>query len=137
MDIKISEISAQETHKLRHEVMWPHKPRAYVVLGNDEEGKHFGLFKDSNLISVVSLFLDGKDAQFRKFATKTSEQGNGYGTLLLNHLMTVVSNDKRIKKLWCNARADKIAFYERFGMIQTNKRFAKGGVKYIIMERTF
>ncbi|MFK7920871.1 MAG: GNAT family N-acetyltransferase [Bacteroidia bacterium] len=136
MKIKIRKIHPQETYELRHQVMWPDKPIAFIKLDNDKEGMHFGLLKDSNIISIVSLFVKGNRAQFRKFATKTSEQGNGYGTLLLDHLMSVV-RDKKIETLWCNARADKTSFYERFGMIQTPQRFVKEGVDFIIMEKTF
>lgn len=135
MSIEIKEIQAQETYNLRHQVMWSDKTIDFVILSNDEEGTHFGLWKDSNLIAVVSLFINGNTAQFRKFATKISEQGNGYGTLLLNHLMTIVSNKKEIKSLWCNARVDKTVFYERFGMTQTTRKFAKEGIDYVIMEK--
>lgn len=136
MSIKIKEIHAEETYNLRHQVMWSDKPRAFVILNNDEEGLHLGLSKDSNIIAVVSLFTKDGCAQFRKFATKASEQGNGYGTLLLNHLMQVVSK-KDIRTLWCNARANKTSFYEKFGLLQTSKSFTKEGVKYIIMEKVF
>ncbi len=57
MSIKIKEIQAKETYELRHQVMWPNKEKEYVVLENDKEGVHFGLFKDEGLISVVSLFI--------------------------------------------------------------------------------
>ncbi len=134
--MEIKEIKAQETYSLRQQVMWPDKPLEFVMLNNDEEGVHFGLWKDSNIISVVSLFRNGNVAQFRKFATKTSEQGNGFGTLLLEYVMTFVSNEK-IEKLWCNARADKTSFYERLGMTQTPKTFMKEGIDYILMEKTF
>jgi predicted GNAT family N-acyltransferase len=136
MSIKIKKIQAQDTYEIRHQVMWPNKPKKFVILSNDEEGLHFGLWKDSAIISVVSLFTKDGSAQFRKFATKASEQGNGYGTILLTHLMQIVSK-KKIQKLWCNARADKTSFYEKFGMLQTSKQFTKEGVKYIIMEKVF
>ncbi len=137
MSIKIKVINAQETYNLRHQVMWPDKPREFIILNNDEEGIHFGLLKDSTIISVVSLFIKNNCAQFRKFATKTSEQGNGYGSILLHHVIELISNEKKIEKLWCNARADKTSFYEKFGMIQTTKNFIKGDINYIIMEKTF
>lgn len=136
MSIKIKKIHAQETHDIRHQVMWPNKPKEFVILSNDDEGLHFGLWKNSDIVSVVSLFTKDGSAQFRKFATKASEQGNGYGTLLLNHLMHVISKQK-IQKLWCNARVDKASFYEKFGMFQTSKNFTKEGVKYVIMEKIF
>jgi predicted GNAT family N-acyltransferase len=135
-DLNIMEISAQETYDLRHRVMWPNKPKKYVELENDEKGIHFGLSKDSRLISVVSLFITKDSAQFRKLATEKSEQGNGYGTLLLNYLITVTAN-RKIKRLWCNARADKTSFYKRFGMLPTSKTFTKGGIDFVIMEKIF
>ena len=57
MNIKIKEIQAKETYELRHQVMWPNKKKEFVILENDKEGIHFGLFKDENLISVVSRYL--------------------------------------------------------------------------------
>lgn len=134
MSIKIKEVQAKETYELRHQVMWPNKEKEFVVLENDKEGIHFGLFKDEALISVVSLFIKENSAQFRKLATKTTEQGYGYGTLLINHLLTFTSN-RNINKLWCNARLDKTSFYEKVGMRKTLKTFHKEGVDYVIMEK--
>ncbi len=136
MNIKIKQIQAQETYKLRHQVMWPDKEKEFVMLENDEEGIHFGLFKNEKLISVVSLFMKQGNAQFRKFATKTAEQGQGFGTLLINHLLAFVLN-KEVKKLWCNARVDKTSFYEKVGMKKTLKTFDKEGIHYVIMEKSF
>lgn len=65
---------------LRHEVMWPDEDFDYIKLKDDDAGIHFGLFKENMLISVVSLFVDKDEAQFRKFATLKSEQGKGYGS---------------------------------------------------------
>ena len=70
MNIEIREIQAQETYDLRHQVMWPDKPIEFVRLNNDKEGMHFGLLKDSDIISIVSLFIKDNCAQFRKFALK-------------------------------------------------------------------
>ncbi|OEK06037.1 GNAT family N-acetyltransferase [Flavivirga aquatica] len=136
MSLKITEISVQETYNLRHQVMWPNKPQSYIQLKEDSQGIHFGLWKDSNIISVVSLFIKNDSVQFRKLATKVSEQGQGYGTLLLEHLIAFVL-DKKLNKLWCNARADKTFFYERFGMLKTSKTYTKGGIDFVIMEKCF
>ena len=67
--MEIKEIEASETWPLRHKVMWPSKPIEFVVLPNDDEGLHFGLFDDEILISVISLFIESQGGQFRKFAT--------------------------------------------------------------------
>lgn len=80
MSIIIKEIVAKETWVLRHRVMWPDENIAYVKLPEDNKGTHYGLFKDSELISVISVFFHNGEAQFRKFATETKEQGFGYGS---------------------------------------------------------
>jgi len=116
--------------------MWPEKPIEFIALDEDRKGIHFGLWKGVQIVSVISLFINEDEAQFRKFATALSEQSNGYGTLLMRHLMTYAENLK-VKKIWCNARADKTSFYEKFGMRQTSKSFIKGGINYIIMEKIF
>lgn len=134
MCITIKEISPEETYQLRHEVMWPNKPLEYIKLKNDDKGIHFGLWKDSNLVSVISVFIHEHSAQFRKFATSKLEQGNGYGGLLLKYILTNIDNNN-VEKIWCNARADKTAFYEKFGLYKTLKTFSKDRINYVIMEK--
>lgn len=114
--------------------MWPAEPLDYVKLPNDDIGIHYGLFVAGKLISVISLFVDGDEAQFRKFATITSEQGKGLGTRLLSHLMEKAEL-LEIKKLWCNARLDKTSFYHKFGLKETAHSFVKNGQSYVVMEK--
>lgn len=137
MILDIRELTAEMTWPLRHEVMWPSMPFDFIKLPEDAEGKHFGLFIDSELVSIVSLFQkDTGTAQFRKFATKTNEQGKGYGTKLLLHLIAIAEKEN-IKKLWCNARLDKTDYYEKFGMTKTNKTYVKENLKFVILEKVF
>jgi predicted GNAT family N-acyltransferase len=133
---RIVQITSEETLSIRHKVMWPNKPIDYVQLPNDAEGKHFGYFKNDELISVISLFVENNEAQFRKFATLKEYQGKGFGSDLLNELM-LISVKEQLSKIWCNARINKIAYYSKFGMIETNNKFIKGGIGYVIMERIF
>ena len=132
--VTVKNIFYKLTWEIRQKVMWPAKPIEYVKLSDDPGGIHYGLFKDEELISIVSLFISGTDAQFRKFATVEKEQGKGYGTILLKYMMTNL-DQKKIKRLWCNARTDKAPFYERFGLRQSNNRFSRGGIDYVIMEK--
>ncbi|GAB5524156.1 MAG: GNAT family N-acetyltransferase [Roseivirga sp.] len=113
--------------------MWPDRPLNYIKLPHDAEGLHYGLFVDGRLTSVISLFIEGDTAQFRKFATASSAQGKGYGSQLLSHLIDQAKL-KAVKHLWCNARIDKSAYYERFGMVKTETTFSKGGIGYVVME---
>lgn len=134
--MEIRKIEASETWPLRQKVMWPAKPLDFVVLPNDEEGLHFGLYEKELLVSVVSLFISGQEGQFRKFATDNYYQGKGYGTKLLNHLIEEAKK-QNIKRLRCNARMTAIAFYQRFGMKIASTSVRKNGKDYVMMELDF
>ena len=134
MEPIIFEITSEDTLKIRHKVMWPSKSIDYVRLSNDNKGRHFGLFINDNMISVISLFVVDKEAQFRKFATLSDYQGKGFGSTLLKEIMSIVKQSP-INKVWCNARTDKSNYYTKFGMTVTDKSFVKGGIEYVIMEK--
>ena len=122
------------TWEIRHKVMWPDRPLNYVKLPNDPEGIHYGLFVEKELISIVSVFINEREAQFRKFATLQKYQGSGYGSKLLSFTLSELQQ-KHVEKIWCNARVEKSAFYERFGLQLTDSTFTKGGIDYVIMEK--
>lgn len=132
MDIRL--VPKEAAWQLRHEAMWPDKEPEYVRIEGDESAAHYGLMDGERLISVVSLFKEGSDAQFRKFATATPEQGKGYGTRLLNHVL-VAAAEGGATRIYCNARTNKADFYMKFGLVSTGQTFAKGGMDYVIMER--
>ncbi len=133
---EIKQINASETLLIRHQVMWPDKPIEYVELPNDENGRHFGLFVNGEITSILSLFVEDNEAQFRKFATVVEFQGLGYGTFLLERIIDLV-NKEGIRRLWCNARVEKSNFYERFNLKPTDKKYEKGGIEFVIMEKIF
>lgn len=114
--------------------MWPDKPLTYVVLEGDDQGLHYGLYDRQELVSVISLFIQGQEAQFRKFATKTDLQGQGYGSRLLRFVLTEAQKYP-VKAIGCNARLEKAAFYEKFGLAKTDQLFSKGGIAYVIMKK--
>ncbi|MEH7386416.1 GNAT family N-acetyltransferase [Bacillus sp. JJ1521] len=133
METIITKIEKEEAWEIRHRVMWPEKDFDYIKLEDDDVGIHFGLFKEDILISVISLFINNNEAQFRKFATFQHEQGNGYGSRLLDYVIWEAKN-RHLKKIWCNARENKVDFYKKFGLHETNDRFTKDGKAYVIME---
>lgn len=132
----IKQITSAETLLIRQKVMWPHKPIDYVKLPNDENGKHYGLFLNGQIVSIISLFTENNEVQFRKFATLNEFQGLGYGTLLLKSIIELAKK-KKVNKIWCNARVEKSTFYSQFNLKPTDKKFVKGGIKYVIMEKDF
>jgi GNAT superfamily N-acetyltransferase len=129
----IKEIKQEDIWKIRQIVMWPDKPIEFVKLPDDYKGIHYGLFDDDELTSVVSCFEHNGEMQFRKLATLANKQGQGYGTCILNHIIDIARN-KGVKRVWCNARVNKKAFYEKFGLIETGNRFHKDGIEFTIME---
>ncbi len=84
--------------------------------------------------SIISLFQENQSIQFRKFATLVSEQGKGYGTLLLNHVFEQFGQSD-VEQIWCHARVPKAQFYEKFGMKKVGETFLKNGIEYVKMEK--
>lgn len=135
MTLTIKQITAEETWPLRHKVMWPNLPFNFIQLPEDARGTHFGLFVEKELISIVSIFQTATGmAQFRKFATTTKEQGKGFGTKLLIHVMQYAKNEG-YHTLWCNARVDKTAYYKKFGMTETEETYTKQNIKFVILKK--
>jgi predicted GNAT family N-acyltransferase len=134
--LEIKEIKPSETLDLRHRILSPHKSIDSIILAEDDSGQHFGLFKDMQLISVISLFIENDMAQFRKFATETTEQNKGYGSILLNRVIEE-SIKNNVKNLWCNARITALGFYEKFGFEVVSEKWITNDVEYVKMERTF
>lgn len=129
-------VEKEQAWQLRHEVMWPDRELDYVKLPDDDLGLHYGLWVEERLASVVSLFVTGESAQFRKFATAESMQGRGYGSALLRHVLEEADR-AGAKQVVCNARSNKVSFYRKFGMVPTDQTFSKGGKDYVILERRF
>ncbi|MBC6990768.1 GNAT family N-acetyltransferase [Hymenobacter sp. BT491] len=134
MHLLIKSIKADATYDLRHSVLWPDKPRSYVMIAEDAEGHHYGAFRGEELVSVISLFLEGDEARFRKFATQPDCQRQGIGSALLTHTM---QEARRLgaRTIWCDARAEAAAFYHRFGMAVEGERFYKGPIPYVRMRK--
>ncbi|MFP3126160.1 GNAT family N-acetyltransferase [Ectobacillus funiculus] len=134
METTVTKVNKEEAWELRHKVMWPDKDLDYIKLEDDDVGIHFGLFKENILISVISLFISNEEGQFRKFATLQQEQGKGYGSMLLDYVIKEARN-RGVKRIWCNARENKVNFYKKFGLQESNYGFTKGGRFYVIMEK--
>jgi len=130
----IREAALPEVWLLRQKVMYPSENLKSVQLDNDIDGIHLGVYKDSELLSVISLFACDKELQFRKFATSDAFQRQGVGTALLQHVMKwAATNDFEI--VWCNARLSASGFYKRFGMHAIGESWKKNNIEYIKMQK--
>lgn len=134
-DYSIEQIPPAATLRVRQAELYPKLLLKKLQLDEDEDGIHFGLFHQDQLISVVSCFDKGEGIiQFRKFATLKEFQSQGFGAALLNYIFAY-AKEQKMKKIWCNARSTAINFYKKFGMVETEERFSKDGIDYLIMEK--
>ncbi|MDB4927463.1 GNAT family N-acetyltransferase [Mucilaginibacter sp.] len=133
--ITIEQIRPELTWRLRRRVMYPNKKLYEMEMEEDNLGYHFGAFKGDSLVGVVSLFQQGTDFQFRKFAVDIDMQNMGIGKTLLNYIedFAIAEGAKRI---WCNSRVTAMGFYSRYGFAGTGTRYTQNGIDYEVMEKT-
>ena len=132
--LHIEQIRPELTWRMRQKVLYPAQKLYEMEMEEDNHGYHFGAFMDNQLVGVVSLFVNGDDFQFRKFAVAEDVQGKGIGKTMLQHLIDFALNENA-KRLWCNARVTAIGFYLKFGFTPTGQLFSKNGFDYEILER--
>lgn len=132
MDIK--PVSLAEVWLLRHEVMYPDYPVDAVKLKDDEQGLHLGIYAGGELASVVSVFQQGREMQFRKLATRKNWQGKGFALSLL-HYVNSLAQQKKMQRLWCNARLSATGLYEKMSMHATGQPWQALGQDFIVMEK--
>lgn len=130
----IQEVPYEEILQIRHKVMYPDKDIEYVKLPEDHLGLHIGYYHKGELVSVASLFLENRNLQFRKLATKTEHQKKGYASEIINWMLSY-AKDVKLEKVWCNSRLDKVEFYKKFGFIQTDKTFSRDKHEYVVVEK--
>jgi GNAT superfamily N-acetyltransferase len=133
-NLHIEQIRPELTRRLRHEVLYPAEPLYNMGKEEDNNGLHFGAFYNNQLVGVVSLFQQGADYQFRKFAIDPEMQGKGVGNALLQYIISFATLQGG-SRIWCNARLSAIGFYVKAGFTSTGKSFSKNGFDYEIVEK--
>lgn len=133
MSVQIKNITTDDTLRLRRDVMYPHWSLDQVKMDHDAEGLHYGIFANGELVTVASLFISGRSAQFRKLATAGHQQGKGFGKIMMAHLAKVCRENK-VTTLWCNARASAETFYLRLGFKRTSELFYKDDIAFYKMD---
>jgi GNAT superfamily N-acetyltransferase len=130
----VEQIFPSLTWRIRQVAMYPDQSLDFVKLDKDFDGIHFGLYENHELTGVVSLFIDGKEGQFRKLAILPTAQGKGLGTLLMAYLIDFCEVQK-LTKVWCNARTNAKDFYLKLGFNVTEKTYTADGYDFVIMEK--
>ncbi len=130
--MNIRAITWEDALPIRHNVLWPNKSALFCKVAGDEAAKHYGVYIDNMLVSVASVYIDGKTARLRKFATLVKFQGKGFGTKLISYIINLLINIQ-VTSFWCDARKTAIEFYRQFNMVQQGGEFDKSGVWYVKM----
>ncbi|RAJ87642.1 phosphoribosylformimino-5-aminoimidazole carboxamide ribotide isomerase [Chitinophaga dinghuensis] len=131
--MNIQRISAEDTLQLRRDVLYPNESLAAVMVEGDDDGLHFGVYEGTQLVTVVSLFIKGPEAQFRKLATLPACQGRGYAKAILAHVSDICLHHG-VKTLWCHARESAATFYNRLGYSKVGDYFTKNGIVFVKMQ---
>ncbi|MFC4817858.1 GNAT family N-acetyltransferase [Flavobacterium sp. GCM10023249] len=119
--IETKTITSELTYIVRQPVLRPGKPIESCHFEGDDLHTtiHFGLYKDSALVGVVSVF-EAKNNHFesetqyqvRGMAILDSEQQKGYGNFLMAEVEKLAKNNK-VKIIWFNARESAVNFYKK------------------------
>ncbi|MDF2190247.1 1-(5-phosphoribosyl)-5-[(5-phosphoribosylamino)methylideneamino]imidazole-4-carboxamide isomerase [Paraflavitalea sp. CAU 1676] len=132
--MEIKNVPLPDVWHMRQAVMYPSESIDFVKLDLDEHGMHWGVYEKSELVSVISVFVEGKQVQFRKFATSVHHQGKGYGSTLLQYVIDWARHHG-MHSMWCNARLNATSIYKKFGMQATGATWHKYGLEFIKMEK--
>lgn len=129
--VEVREISAQETHGVRHSMLRQGRPIEDCVFHRDEEEStlHLGAFKKDEIIGVASAYqnqhanLTQKTAyQIRGVAVLNDHQRNGIGHLLMSQMERILGQ-KKVEVIWLNARIAALKFYESLHYTQEGNPF--------------
>jgi len=131
----IVQLSAEEVLPIRHTVLWPEKTLDFCKVEGDDKALHFGVLHNNTLVCVASIYIKSNSARLRKFATLVPFQGQGLGSLLLEHIFDILK-DQKVTHFWCDARVESAGFYSKLGMIAKGEQFYKSELPYIIMEKS-
>ncbi|WP_369901038.1 GNAT family N-acetyltransferase [Bacillus manliponensis] len=121
--IEIKQIHADETYKLRHEILRPHQSLEDCKYLSDKEQSsfHLGAFIQNNLVGIASFsmeqhpsFLGDNQYRLRGMTTHPNFRKQHAGSSLIHHAKLILI-ERSAQFLWCNARTDVEEYYKRIG----------------------
>lgn len=133
--MEVVPLALEEVLPLRRAVLWPEKPLDFCRVSGDKHAEHFGIKLDDHVVCVASVFLSGREARLRKFATAKEYQGRGMGSKVLQYLIQRY-RQKDYQQFWFDAREEAIPFYQKFGFAIHGARFYKSDIAYFKMAKS-
>ncbi|AWI24677.1 GNAT family N-acetyltransferase [Flavobacterium pallidum] len=127
----ITQITAEETYPVRHEVLRKGKPLESCRFDGDEleTTVHFGLYENLELAGVVTVLENGnpvfeaeRQFQVRGMAVLEQHQKKGFGDNLLTAAEDYIKG-KHGRLIWFNARIGAAGFYEKAGYKKNGPAF--------------
>lgn len=130
----IREASLDEVWQLRHEVMWPDQELSFVQLKDDANGRHFGLYVNDTLVSVISLFPEGHGRNSASLLRSGRSKARAMAAACWPTRWKRPGAWRRCHMVQC--QSSKVSFYQKFGLEPTLQTFQKAGVNYVILEKS-
>lgn len=121
-ELRVLEISAEETYPIRQELLRSGRPLEEVQFQGDQDATtvHLGVFLNDRLIGIASFVRNKHESfefqnqyQLRGMAILPEFQKRQVGHLLLHAGENLLKNEKNCEFLWCNARESAVNFYLR------------------------
>lgn len=129
--ITVKEISAEDTYRLRHKVLFPNQTIEECQYPEDHRDNsfHLGAFENKKLAGIASFYMEATDAihshkqfRIRDLAVDDSDQGLRIGTTLLHKANRILYHGN-VEYIWCIAKTTAQAFYERIGFLPAGGTF--------------
>ena len=123
--MQLAAVSADVVRPLRQEILRPGHTGEKLVFPGDEhpETLHAAVSIENRVVAVATLMPDPHpydpepgDWRLRGMATSPELRGRGIGAALLA-ACEAHARDHGGTRLWCNARVNARAFYERGGLV--------------------
>ncbi len=129
-NLRVEEISAEQTRPLRHTVLRPKQPLKSTLYDADELGTtcHLGIQYQDRIIATLSLFREDHKTfgeqgwRIRGMAVDENMRRQGLGSTLLK-----ACTEQCLKKggqyLWCNARVNSKNVYQHLGFLTYGQEY--------------
>jgi len=126
--IDLVDSNNSELRTIRHRVFIDEQrvPEALEWDKHDASASHFLLCLDTMPVACARLKTDG---QVGRMAVLKGYRGQGYGSMLLEHILQT-ARTAGFRKLYLHAQTSAISFYEKHGFSAHGSEFMDAGIPH-------